>query len=33
MVGDSEFDNLWEGRSGEVSMMLKDPKLPNDTED
>ena len=31
--GDSEFDHLWGGRSGEGSMMLQDPKLPNDTED
>ena len=32
-VGDSEFDHLWGGRSGEGSMMLQDPKLPNDPED
>ena len=32
-VGDSEIDHLWGGRSGEGSMMLKDPKLPNDPED
>ena len=32
-VGDSEFDHLWGGRSGEKSMMLRDPKLPNDPED
>ena len=32
-VGDSEFDLLWGGRSGEGSMMLQDPKLPNEPED
>ena len=32
-AGDSEIDHLWRGRSGERSMMLKDPKLPNDPED
>ena len=32
-VGYSEFDYLWGGRSGEGSMMLQDPKLPNDLED
>ena len=32
-VGDPEFDYLWSGRSGEGSMMLQDPKLPNDPED
>ena len=32
-IGDSEFDHLWGGRSGEGSMMLQDPKLPNDPED
>ena len=32
-VGDSEIDHLWGGRSEEGSMMLKDPKLPNDPED
>ena len=32
-VSDSEFDHLWGGRSGEGSMMLQDPKLPNDPGD
>ena len=32
-VGDSEFDHLWGGRSGEGSMILQDQKLPNDPED
>ena len=32
-VGDSELDHLWGGHSGEGSMMLQDPKLPNDPED
>ena len=32
-VGDSEFDHLWGGRSGEGSMMLQDTKLFNDPED
>ena len=31
--GDSEFDHLWGGHSGEGSMMLQDPKLTNDSED
>ena len=32
-VGDSEFDHLWGGRSGEGSMMLQDLKVLNDLED